>query len=157
MIPHFDIPGIDWSNPHVLQVFEFFSEKYELKNKQNVELNKQNVELNKLVVELKDENKELKERILQIEGKVTQIQETKSDSNKKNVRSYNARNFKDYPRTKRASTYKTYVPYENECATSNTVTVSKIADLKFCPVHEKKLTIRFSPYPSAVTRCCRSG
>ena len=140
MIPHFDIPGIDWSNPHVLQVFEFFSEKYELKNKQNVELNKQNVELNKLVVELKDENKELKERILQIEGKVTQIQETKSDSNKKNVRSYNARNFKDYPRTKRASTYKTYVPYENECATSNTVTVSKIADLKFCPVHGTPLS-----------------
>ena len=141
MIPHFDIPGIDWSNPHVLQVFEFFSEKYELKNKQNIGLNKlvvelkdENIELNKLVVKLKDENKELKERILQIEGKVTQIQETKSDSNKKNVRSYNARNFKDYPRTKRASTYKTYIPYENECATSNTVTVSKIADLKFCPV-----------------------
>ncbi len=27
----------------------------------------------------------------------------------------------------------------------------------FVKMHEKKLTIRFSPYPSAVTRCCRSG
>ena len=84
---------MDWSNSHILQVFEFFNEKYEQKSKQ--------------VVELKNENKELKERILRLEGKVTQIQETKPGSNK-NVRSYNARNFTDYPRTKRASTYKNW-------------------------------------------------
>ncbi len=35
---------------------------------------------------------------------------------------------------------KTHIPYENECATSNTVAVSKIADLKFCPVHGTPLS-----------------
>ena len=127
MIQHFDIPGIDWSNPEIQRVFEFFSEKYEQKSKQ--------------VEELSKENEDLKKRILFLEGKVTHVQETKSDGVKSgNVRSYNARNFKDYPRTKRASACKSYIPYENECTTSNIVTVSKTADLKFCPIHGTPLS-----------------
>ena len=64
VIQHFDIPGIDWSNPEIQRVFEFFSEKYEQKSKQVMGLNKQ-------VKELSKENEDLKKRILLLEGKVT--------------------------------------------------------------------------------------
>lgn len=139
-----EIPGVDWSNSEIQRVVDVFGWKYAQKCREVTEKDMVVATLHATVAEKDVAIAELKERIRQLESEKEQGQSKKPGKKDKNEnrRSYNTREFKDYPKVERSSKPKEYVPYDTGYAPLLNAhdTVEMIADVTVCPIHGTPLS-----------------
>ena len=144
-----EIPEVDWSNSEIQRVVEVFGWKYAQKCKEITEKNMVIATMHAAIAEkdttiaekdaiIEEKDAEIAELKKQLESKKEQEQSDKTE----NRRSYNTREFKDYPKVKRSSKPKKYVPYDTGHAPLLNAheIVEVVADITVCPVHGTPLS-----------------
>ena len=119
MVPKSDFPDIDWANEDVSRIVEIFSEKFDVMMQKKDEVIDKLAEENKQIVE---ENKRLRQEI-------ERLKSTGGRRSRKS-RSYNAREFKGYPRPENYS--KRRRPADAG-SNAGAYTIQKTARLEYCP------------------------
>ncbi|MYG32506.1 MAG: hypothetical protein F4202_00645 [Cenarchaeum sp. SB0677_bin_16] len=88
MINKFEFADIDWSNQDINEVVDFFTKKFNIQEKEITRREDQLAQKDDVIAQQAD-------RIKQLEGEVTQMKSRGRRSS--GSRSYNMRQYKDYP------------------------------------------------------------
>ncbi|MXZ93479.1 MAG: hypothetical protein F4Z11_03125 [Cenarchaeum sp. SB0666_bin_15] len=88
MVSEFEFADIDWSNQDINEVVDFFTKKFNIQEKEITRLGDQLAQKYDVIAQQAD-------RIKQLEGEVTQMKSRGRRSS--GSRSYNMRQYKDYP------------------------------------------------------------
>lgn len=171
MLP--DLPDVDWSNPDVKQVLDVLGFKYKQIHAENAEQQKVIVEQQKVIAELGEINAEQSKRIAELEARVrdleagsggapAEVSNPDNDGEQRggtNLRKYNTRQFKDYPRVKGAPRTREYSAYEGglDFASIMSNTAQKTADILTCPVYGTPLSENVTDTYSRVTEDATMG
>ena len=127
MIAAPDFPDIDWANEDVGRLAEIFSERFD------VMVQKKDEVIDRLVEENKQQADEIKRQADEIKELKQEIERLKAAGGRRTrrSRSYNAREFKDYPRPEGYS--KRRRPPDTGINESMTHTIQKTVTLTYCP------------------------
>jgi len=120
MIAASDFPDIDWANEDVSRLVKIFSEKFDVMTK----------EKDSTIDRLAEENRQQAKKIEQLEQEIRQLRASGGKRSRK-ARSYNAREFKDYPRPEKCPGRR---PPDTGNDESMMRVVQNIARLEYCPV-----------------------
>ena len=162
-----DLPDVDWSNPDVKRVLDILGLKYEQKCKENTELRVIIAEKDRHIAERDERIAERDERIAELEAQIKDLKAGAKDEQtteshhdeyseqqaRRDLRKYNTREFKDYPKVDDVPRTRKYVTYDNGYDFDSVMahTVEKTADIQKCPKHGTPLSEKITDTYSRIT------
>ena len=149
-----DLPDVDWSNPDVQRVLDTLGLKYEQKCKENAEMKRVIAEKDTRIAELEALVEDLKgggAGDAQDAGPARGGDAGRRD--RRNLRKYNTREYKDYPKVDGAPRTREYLAYDGGLDFSAVISksVQRTADILVCPVHGTPLSEKVTETYSRTT------
>ncbi|MYG32626.1 MAG: hypothetical protein F4202_01280 [Cenarchaeum sp. SB0677_bin_16] len=136
MVSEFEFADIDWSNQDINEVVDFFTKKFNIQEKEITRREDQLAQKDDVIAQLQDMITQQADRIKQLEGEVTQMKSRGRRSS--GSRSYNMRQYKDYPHqpSKRSR--------PDNLDSCKFYTTQQTVDIKFCPTCGERLADKAS-------------